>query len=139
MWPNPQFPADLVTFTGAILNGKLHFLCSDRNIVFLRQTKYLHFSNCNCMVIFLFDPLLTILKTLICHTKIYISVWIKIFPMHYKIFNIWYWIFFLWYSFLFWDDFFEIWLCLRRVLTLCILFWQFFCLLHWCKFQTEFY
>ena len=27
MWPNPQFPADLVTFTGQILNGKLHFLC----------------------------------------------------------------------------------------------------------------
>ena len=28
MWPNPQFPADLVTFTEEILNGKLHFLCS---------------------------------------------------------------------------------------------------------------
>ena len=27
-WPNPQFPADLVTFTEEILNGKLHFLCS---------------------------------------------------------------------------------------------------------------
>ena len=26
MWPNPQFPADLVTFTDEILNGKLHFL-----------------------------------------------------------------------------------------------------------------
>ena len=25
MWPNPQFPADLVTFTEKILNGKLHF------------------------------------------------------------------------------------------------------------------
>ena len=31
MWPNPQFPADLVTFTEEILNGKLHFLCSDVN------------------------------------------------------------------------------------------------------------
>ena len=30
MWPNPQFPADLVAFTEEILNGKLHFLCSDR-------------------------------------------------------------------------------------------------------------
>ena len=29
MWPNPQFPADLVTFTEEIVNGKLHFLCSD--------------------------------------------------------------------------------------------------------------
>ena len=28
MWPNPQFPADLVTFTKKILQGKLHFLCS---------------------------------------------------------------------------------------------------------------
>ena len=28
MWPNPQFLADLVTFTEEILNGKLHFLCS---------------------------------------------------------------------------------------------------------------
>ena len=25
MWPNPQFPADLVTFTEEILNGKLRF------------------------------------------------------------------------------------------------------------------
>ena len=33
MWPNPQFPADLITFTKAkeILNGKHHFLCSDIN------------------------------------------------------------------------------------------------------------
>ena len=26
----PQFHANLVTFTAEILNGKLHFLCSDR-------------------------------------------------------------------------------------------------------------
>ena len=29
MWPNPQVPADLVTFTEEILNEKLHFLCSE--------------------------------------------------------------------------------------------------------------
>ena len=29
MPPNPQFPADLVTFTEEVLNGILHFLCSD--------------------------------------------------------------------------------------------------------------
>ena len=29
MWPNPQFPADLVTFTEEIPNGKFYFLCSD--------------------------------------------------------------------------------------------------------------
>ena len=28
MRPNPQFLADLVTFTEEIFNGKLHFLCS---------------------------------------------------------------------------------------------------------------
>ena len=28
MWPNSQFPVDLLTFTEEILNGKLHFLCS---------------------------------------------------------------------------------------------------------------
>ena len=27
MWPNPQFPADLVTFTEKIFNRKLHILC----------------------------------------------------------------------------------------------------------------
>ena len=29
MWPNPQFSADLVTFSEEILNGKLHFLSSE--------------------------------------------------------------------------------------------------------------
>ena len=29
MWPNPQFPVDLVTFTDKILNDKVHLLCSD--------------------------------------------------------------------------------------------------------------
>ena len=28
MWPNPQFPAHLVTFTEEICNEKLHFLCT---------------------------------------------------------------------------------------------------------------
>ena len=30
MLPNPQFDADLVTFTEEILNGKVHFMCSGR-------------------------------------------------------------------------------------------------------------
>ena len=29
MWPNPKETADLVTSTEGILNGKLHFFCSD--------------------------------------------------------------------------------------------------------------
>ena len=32
MLPNPQFSADLVTFTAEILNGKLHFLCSENTV-----------------------------------------------------------------------------------------------------------
>ena len=32
MWPNPQFPVDLVTFTEEFLNAKLHFMCS---VIFL--------------------------------------------------------------------------------------------------------
>ena len=35
MWPNPQFPADMVTFTEEIINGKLHFLCSEFFLFFL--------------------------------------------------------------------------------------------------------
>ena len=31
MSPNPQFSAALVTFTEDIINGKLYFLCSDKN------------------------------------------------------------------------------------------------------------
>ena len=30
MWPNPQETSYLVTFTEETLNGKLHFLCSDK-------------------------------------------------------------------------------------------------------------
>ena len=33
MWPNPQFPADLVTVTEEILNKKLCFLCSEKSVV----------------------------------------------------------------------------------------------------------
>ena len=29
MWPNPQFPVDLVAFTEEILDRKLYFLCSE--------------------------------------------------------------------------------------------------------------
>ena len=32
MCPNRQLPADLVTFTEEIFNGKLHFLCSESSI-----------------------------------------------------------------------------------------------------------
>ena len=33
MWPNPPFPAGLVTFTEEILNEKLHFLSSDHETI----------------------------------------------------------------------------------------------------------
>ena len=51
MWPNPQFPADLVTFNEEILNGNLHFLCSvmTRNVVFIARVKPLHDLEIYCM------------------------------------------------------------------------------------------
>ena len=36
MWPNPQFAADLVTFTEGILNGKLQFLCCGHYLTWSR-------------------------------------------------------------------------------------------------------
>ena len=35
MWPNPQFPTDLVTFTEKILNGELDFFVQWGMYVFL--------------------------------------------------------------------------------------------------------
>ena len=37
MWPNPQFPVVLVTFTKEILHGKLYFSCVVRNVRMLYQ------------------------------------------------------------------------------------------------------
>ena len=52
MCPNRQFPGDLVTFTGEILNEKLHFLCSvmgkNSNPIFLNSAL---FFNGNCLPI----------------------------------------------------------------------------------------
>ena len=36
MGPNPQFPADLVTTTEEVLNGNLHFLCSELCVMALK-------------------------------------------------------------------------------------------------------
>ena len=44
MWPDPQLPADLVTFTEEILKGKLHFLCSERYLgIFIRMKSWSKF------------------------------------------------------------------------------------------------
>ena len=42
MWPNPQFPADFVTCTKEILNGKLHFLCSVLMLLILWVNLLIH-------------------------------------------------------------------------------------------------
>ena len=34
MLPNPQIPADMVTFAEEILYGKIHFLCSEMRFFF---------------------------------------------------------------------------------------------------------
>ena len=41
MWPNLQFPGDLVTFTEEILNEKFHFLCSAKGILYANFKKFL--------------------------------------------------------------------------------------------------
>ena len=49
MWPNPQFLADLVTFTEEILIKKVHFLCSLLReiieVIFSFGEKYLELNN----------------------------------------------------------------------------------------------
>ena len=40
MWPNPQFPADIVIFTEEILNEKFHFLCSGGKRHYLFYIKF---------------------------------------------------------------------------------------------------
>ena len=45
MRPNQQFPADLVTFTEKILNGKLHFLCSASGFCGLTLLSFGHYSD----------------------------------------------------------------------------------------------
>ena len=39
MWPNLQEATDLVTFTEEIVNGKIHFLCSDPRVKLKALTK----------------------------------------------------------------------------------------------------
>ena len=39
MLPNPQIPADLVTFAEEILYGKIHFLCSEMRFFFFFEKK----------------------------------------------------------------------------------------------------
>ena len=46
MLPNPQIPAHLVTFAEEILNGKIHFLCSEMSFFFfLRKRAQKNHSN----------------------------------------------------------------------------------------------
>ena len=40
MWPNSQFPTDLVMFTEEILNGKFQFLCSITKSKFRHQSVF---------------------------------------------------------------------------------------------------
>ena len=40
MWPNLQFPADLVTFTEETLYGKFHFLCIGYTLLLYSQVNH---------------------------------------------------------------------------------------------------
>ena len=48
MRPNPQFSADLVTFNEELLNGKLHFLCSE-HVISCVYTLIMYFSQINVL------------------------------------------------------------------------------------------
>ena len=60
MWPNLQFPTDLVTCTEEILNRKLRFLCSEYKRVLISflelersiSRNKIHFSECVVFLIF---------------------------------------------------------------------------------------
>ena len=65
MWPNPQFPAALIIFTEEILNGKLHFLRSEKflarwyllELFFMKIANALHtfFNDCRYKLCFGID------------------------------------------------------------------------------------
>ena len=47
MWPNPQFPVDLVPFTEEVLNGKLHFFCAVSVYYVLSRTRVVFLASLN--------------------------------------------------------------------------------------------
>ena len=51
MWPNPEFPGELVIFTQEILNGKRHFFCSKNSLLiveFVDLNKVVDIHYCSC-------------------------------------------------------------------------------------------
>ena len=60
MWPNPKFPADLVTFTEETLNRKLYFLYS------VKENQPVHFQR-NTIIQFLYDDRIFSVARLIHH------------------------------------------------------------------------
>ena len=48
MRPNPEYPADLLTFTEEILNGKLHFSCSDKMFCSTQKFLLTDYGLCSC-------------------------------------------------------------------------------------------
>ena len=49
MWPDPQFPADLVIYTEKVLDGKLSFLCNDE-LLFLKAFVEKTLPDCNVCI-----------------------------------------------------------------------------------------
>ena len=60
MCPNLQFPANLVTFSEKILNGKLNFLCSEYTLKIMKTLKgYLSYKTIFCNKVALDVKLMT--------------------------------------------------------------------------------
>ena len=77
MWPNPQFTTDLVTITEEILNGKLHFLCSDthsvRSIFWIKSLAWNFLFNANTWIVLLVRIKALALVTLINYIANYVT------------------------------------------------------------------
>ena len=70
MWPKPQFPTDLVTFTKEIFNGKLHFLynviifqnCINLRVSGTRILAQFCSKNVACKILVVFKFIFTVYK-----------------------------------------------------------------------------
>ena len=69
MWPNLQFPVDLVTFNEKILNGKLHILCSVKGILKYQTSRRIFYTVNFRLVLFLLKITLNSQQFLTCERK----------------------------------------------------------------------
>ena len=77
MWPNPQIPSDLVTFTEEILNQKLH-LCAVIVVIWRTYTHLTYIGEC-----YIFKSVRSIVSWAKIHHSVVMSCIIKVKDYHY--------------------------------------------------------